>query len=79
MVTSIARQHRGQALRRDVLDVGLAPAQRVDDAGVDVDPDDLDALLGEGDGERQPDVAEADDPDPHARASGDVTAMTTGA
>ena len=47
--------------------------------GVDVDPDDVDARLGERDGQRQPDVAEPDDPDAHARASGDVTAMTTGA
>ena len=40
-------------------------AQPGDLPGVDVDADHVLALLGEGDGQREPDVAQADDPDAH--------------
>ena len=53
----------------DVLDVAAALVQRLDLALVGVEADHLVARLGEGDGERQPDVAEPDDPDLHRQQS----------
>ena len=47
----------------DVLDVGVAGRDRLDLARVDVDGDDVAALLRERHGERQADVAESDDAD----------------
>ena len=58
-----------EALGGDVLDVGVAVADRADLARVGVEADDVVARLGEGDGERQAHVAEADDPDGHSAAS----------
>jgi hypothetical protein len=46
--------------------VGLAAAEPLDLAGVDVDADDVVALLGEGDSQWKSHVAEAHDADPHA-------------
>ena len=54
---------RGQPATLEVLDVVAPGAERVDLLGIDVEPDDRDALLGEGQGERQPDVPEAEDAD----------------
>ena len=69
------RGRRAQALgeRRQgrvghVLDVAAAGVQRLDLGRVDVEADHLVPRLGEGDGEGQADVAEADDPDLHRRA-----------
>ena len=53
----------GDALGLDVADVALALAKAVDLLGVDVEADDREAAPGEGLGERQADVAEADDDD----------------
>jgi hypothetical protein len=53
----------GDFLGGDVLDVGLALVQEVDDALADVVADDLEARLGELDGQGEPDIAEADDGD----------------
>jgi hypothetical protein len=50
----------------EVLDVALAAVQLVDLHGVGVEAEDAEALLGEGEGERQADVAEADDADERA-------------
>ena len=60
-------QHRLQALVGDVLDVGLARADRLDLAAVDVHRHHPMALLGERHRKRQPDVSETDDADAHAR------------
>ena len=49
----------------DVLDVAAPVVQRLDLAGVGVEPDDLVPGLGEGDGQGQADVSEPDDPDLH--------------
>ena len=49
---------------RDVLDVGLALVQLADAGLVDVDAEDLEPGLGQFDGERQADVAQADDAQP---------------
>ena len=54
---------RREALGRDVLDVALAAVERVDDVRLDVDEQHAAARLGEGHGERQADVAGADDGD----------------
>ena len=54
---------RREAGVRDVLDVAAALVQRLDLAGVGVEPDHIVASLGEGDGQRQPDVPQPDDPD----------------
>jgi hypothetical protein len=54
---------RLQLLRRHVLDVALAVVERLDDARLDVHEEDALAGLGEGVGERDPDVAGADDCD----------------
>ena len=58
-----AADDRLQPLGRDVLDVGDPLADRLHAALVDVDADHLVAGLEELDRERQPDVAEPDDPD----------------
>ncbi len=50
----------------DVLDLAAARVEALDDPLGDVEPGDLVTGLGEGDGERQPDVPQADDPDSHA-------------
>ena len=52
---------RGEPAVGDVLDVGRAGVDAVGDALVHVDAYDLEARLGEDDGEREADVAEADD------------------
>ncbi len=52
-----------EQLGGDVLDVGVAGLDRLDLARVDVDGDHVAALSGEGNGERQADVAEPDDAD----------------
>ena len=57
---------RRQALGRDVLDRRLAARERLDRVCVHVEADDVRGRLGKGDGKRQADVAEADDPDFHA-------------
>ena len=53
----------GERLRRDVLDVAVPVEQLLDPTRVDVDEDDLAARLREHLGERQADVAGADDRD----------------
>jgi hypothetical protein len=58
----------GEHVVGDVLDVRATGAQRLDDAPVDVHAHHVLARLGEGDGQRQPDISEADYPDPHSRA-----------
>ena len=58
-------------LLADVADVGLAPPQRLGLPRVDVEADDAEARLLEEEGERQADVAEADDADPRG-AVGDL-------
>jgi hypothetical protein len=58
---------RRQALVVDVLDLAAARVDAVDRALIDVDSDDLVAGFGERDGQRQPHVAEPDDPDLHPR------------
>ena len=50
-------------MRVDVLDVALAGVERVDLARIDVEAEDGEAALAEGDRERQADVAQADDAD----------------
>ena len=62
---------RCKPLAFDVLDVALAPVQRIDDARDDVDEEHPAARLGEGRRERQADVARADDGDvvAHDRAT----------
>ena len=62
---AVAKRRQGGV--GDVLDVAAALAEGLDLARVDVEADDLVAGLGEGYGERQPDVAEPDDPDLHRR------------
>jgi hypothetical protein len=62
-----ALRRGGDARVGDILDVGAPRAQRLDLARLEVDAHHLDALLGEGDGEREADVAEADDADGHGR------------
>ena len=47
----------------DVADVALAAGEPVDLGGVGVEAEDGEPPLGEGPGQRQADVAEADDPD----------------
>ena len=64
-----AVEHGLEALGGDVLDVRPALAQDADLGLVDVDPDDVEPRLGEADRQRQPDVAQSDDPDAHARDS----------
>jgi hypothetical protein len=54
-----------QLARRDVLDVGLAPAQLRHATGVDLDADDLLAGLGEAHGQWEPHVAQSNDPNAH--------------
>ncbi len=49
--------------RGDVADVALAPVELLDLRGVDVESHHLVAGIAEGDGQRQPDIAEADDAD----------------
>ena len=55
-----------KALVGDVLDLAAAGVEPLDHALGDVEPDDVVPRLGEGHGERQPDVPQPDDPDPHA-------------
>src|SRR5690606_30813811 len=56
--------HPGDHLGGDVADVALPPPEPGDLGRVDVEPQDRDPLVGEGPGQRQADVAQADDPDP---------------
>ena len=63
-VVPAALHRRGDPLGSDVLDEGLALAERLDLAGVDVEAGDLEAGLVEEQGEGQADVALADDADP---------------
>jgi hypothetical protein len=63
-----ARGDVAQPAGVDVLDVGHAAIEPLDLAGVDVDADDVVALLGEGHGKRQPDIAEPHDAHPHGAA-----------
>src|SRR6476659_1890811 len=62
---SQAVDERREGVIADVLDVAAAFAQRLDLAWVGIEADHLVAGLGEGHGERQPDVAEPDDSDLH--------------
>ena len=62
-----ALEHRAEALGGDVLDVRVALAQGGDLGLVDVDPDDVEPGFGETDRQRQPDIAQSDDSDAHAR------------
>ena len=56
--------HRGlQPPAVHVLDVALAPAERVDLRRVDVEAEDREALLDERERQRKADVAQAEDPD----------------
>jgi hypothetical protein len=72
------RKGRREALVRDVVDRRTAGGELLDARGVGVDPLDLEAGLDEGDRERQPDVAEADDRDAAIRGSGAVGAIDHG-
>ena len=56
---------RGEAVVADILDAAVALREELDGPGVDVEADDVVARLGERDRERQADVPEPDDPDPH--------------
>jgi hypothetical protein len=60
---------RGQPLVGHVLDVRAARAQRGDQAGVDVDTDQLAARLGERHGQREADITQPHDPDLHLLCS----------
>ena len=55
----------------------LAAVEPLDLAGVDVDADDVVALLGEGHGEWKPHVTEPHDADPHAAQCTDAMAEET--
>jgi hypothetical protein len=59
---------RRECLVRHVLHVRLAAAERLDHAGVHVDPDHVTARLAERHGQRQSHVAEPHDPDSHRRS-----------
>jgi hypothetical protein len=70
-----ARPHLAQQLRGHVLDVGLAGLDGGDLAGVEVDGDDVAALLREGHHQGQPHVAQPDHADRrHRRQSLEVGA-----
>jgi hypothetical protein len=60
------RANGGELLRRDVLDVGLAAADRGHLGHARVNADHTLAGLGERDGQRKADVAESNDADGHA-------------
>ena len=57
---------RLQALVVDVLDLTAAGVEPLDHPLGDVEPHDLVPRLGKRHGERQPDVPQANDPNPHA-------------
>lgn len=52
-----------QPLPVEVLDVAYAEPKGVDLRRIDVEAENPEALLGEGEGQRQPNIAHADDPD----------------
>ncbi len=52
-----------EAVGIEVFDVAVAAVDLVDLDGIGVEADHTEALFGEGEGERQADVAEADDAD----------------
>ena len=58
-----AAGHLADDLGGDVADVALAAAEPFDLGGVDVEAEDGESAVDEGPGQRQPDVAEADDAD----------------
>ena len=56
-----ADERLGQATPVQMLDVVAAGAEGLDLGRIDVETEDREALFGEGQGQRQPDVPEADD------------------
>jgi hypothetical protein len=66
-----AVHQRRDDLRRHILDVALASLQGRNLARVQIDADDGEPLLGKSDGQRQADVAQADDADSRL-AAGDA-------
>ena len=67
MASKLPLAHLADRRVGDVPDVAFPPLEPVDLRRVDVEPQDRDPAVAEGAGQRQADVAQADDPDTHRR------------